>query len=161
MRWFRGSKCLLLLLLGLAVPAAAAFAEPMRELPIRCSGAFFALSVADLAASSRWYQEKLGLEVELEVPPQNGMAVTVLGGGGLVVELVQDDGARPPGPGGEQKVHGFYKAGVLVKQFDKTLEALRARGVEVAFGPFPATATQRANVILRDNAGNLIQMLAD
>ena len=54
--------------------------------------------------------------------------------------------------------HGMFKAGVLVKDLDKTLEKLAARGVPVAFGPFPAQPNQRANAIIRDNAGNLIQL---
>ena len=32
------------------------------------NGAFFALSVADAAASAEWYQDKLGLEIVLEPP---------------------------------------------------------------------------------------------
>jgi hypothetical protein len=54
-------------------------------------------------------------------------------------------------------VHGYFKAGIVVDDYDTTLEALRARGVEIAMGPFPARPGQRANVIVRDNAGNLIQ----
>ena len=41
--------------------------------------------------------------------------------------------------------------------FDKTLAILKARNVPIAFGPFPARPNQRANVIIRDNAGNLMQ----
>jgi hypothetical protein len=55
-------------------------------------------------------------------------------------------------------VHGFFKAGIVVDDFDKTLSALKARGVEIAIGPFPARGDQRANVIVKDNAGNLIQI---
>ena len=40
----------------------------------------------------------------------------------------------------------------------KTLGKLAERGVPVAFGPFPAQGNQRANAIIRDNAGNLIQL---
>ena len=123
-------------------------------------GAFFALSVADLEASAEWYSEKLGLEVVLSVPRTNGVAVTVLEGGGLIVELVEHDDAVPPGcaEANPALCHGMFKVGVLVKDLDKTLEKLAARGVPVAFGPFPAQANQRANAIIRDNAGNLIQL---
>ena len=55
------------------------------------------------------------------------------------------------------KVHGVFKSGLIVEDFDRTVAALRSRGVEIAFGPFPKSSTQRANVIVRDNAGNLIQ----
>ena len=60
---------------------------------------------------------------------------------------------------GSLYVHGVVKVGLLVDDFDRTMAALRARGVDIAFGPYPKTDTQRANVIVRDNAGNLIQFL--
>ena len=123
-------------------------------------GAFFAISVADLEASSRWYAEKLGLEVVLDTTMNGGIAVRVLEGGGLIVELVRRDDAVPADcPAADPALcHGMFKAGVLVKDLDRTLEKLAARGVPVAFGPFPAQPNQRANAIIRDNAGNLIQL---
>ena len=57
------------------------------------TGAFFALSVANMEESSRWYAEKLGLDVVLQVT--QGTAVTVLEGEGLTVELIADPTARP------------------------------------------------------------------
>jgi hypothetical protein len=54
-------------------------------------------------------------------------------------------------------VHGIFKAGIVVDDFDRTIAQLRARGVQIAIGPFPATAQQPANAIIRDNAGNFIQ----
>jgi hypothetical protein len=54
-------------------------------------------------------------------------------------------------------VHGIFKAGVVVDDYDVTLATLRARGVDIAIGPFPARNGQRANFIVRDNAGNFIQ----
>lgn len=54
-----------------------------------------------------------------------------------------------------------FKAGFLVKDFDSAVDELRARGVTIAFGPFPAQNGQRANVLIRDNAGNLIQIFGD
>jgi len=122
------------------------------------SGAFFALSVANIEESARWYAEKLGLEVVLQL--NQGTAVTVLEGEGLTVELIQDPNARPA-TGQPGSVHGFYKAGFAVKDLGKTLKQLTARGVQVAFGPFPAKDGQRANVIIRDNAGNLIQLFGE
>jgi catechol 2,3-dioxygenase-like lactoylglutathione lyase family enzyme len=129
------------------------------------SGAFFALSVADLSSSTKWYSETLGLRVVMQAPRQNGAAATVLEGGGLIVELVQHDSARPladaaPGTQGSLFIHGLFKVGVVVENYDKLLETLRARRVEIAFGPFPARGDQRANVIIKDNAGNLIQFFA-
>jgi hypothetical protein len=68
----------------------------------------------------------------------------------------------PPWPGAERTgepvlTQGFVKAGVVVDDFDGTLAMLRSKGVSMAFGPFLARAGQRANVIVRDLEGNLIQ----
>ena len=130
--------------------------------PFQTSGAFFALSVPDVSASAKWYREKLGMKVVLEPPRSADASVVVLEGGGLIVELLQHNEAKPlrsiaPNTGENFKVHGFFKAGVIVDDFDRTIAAFRARGITIAIGPFPKSATQRANAIIRDNAGNLIQ----
>lgn len=148
----------LALFAALSPAAAQTGARPFVAAP----GAFFALSVADLDASTRWYTEKLGLSVTMRVPKSGKAAVNVLEGGGLIVELIQLDDAKPlsraaPGVSERQLVHGQFKAGLVVENFDATVAALRARQVEIAFGPYPARQNQRANFIIRDNAGNLIQ----
>ena len=146
-------------LVALATPfSASAQSRPAFE----TRGAFFALSVADLDASTRWYSEKLGLSVVMRPPKQDKSAVAVLEGGGLIVELLQRDDATSlrqaaPLATASYHVHGIFKAGVIVDDLNATLTALRARGVEIVMGPFPASKEQRANAIIRDNAGNLIQ----
>ncbi len=137
---------------GLGNTASAADSQPLGT----ASGAFFALSVADLKASAQWYAEKLGLKVLMQMPKSGGNAVKVLEGGGLIVELLERDGAGPR-PADPIQVHGFAKAGVIVTDFDKTVALLKERKVEIAFGPFPARPNHRANVIVKDNAGNLLQ----
>jgi len=86
-------KTFLLSFLVLTVVAAplqaAEHDRPLKGL----TGAFFALSVANLEESARWYREKLGLDVVLQV--DQGTAVTVLEGEGLTVELIHDPAARP------------------------------------------------------------------
>jgi len=148
--------------LGFFVFASPIASPQANAPPFTTTGAFFALSVADVAASSHWYQEKLGLRVVMAPPKAGDASVVILEGGGLIVELIQHDGAKPlgtvaPGVRGNLYVHGFFKAGLIVDDFDRTIAALRARSIEIAFGPYPKSATQRANVIIRDNAGNLIQ----
>ena len=39
------------------------------------------------------------------------------------------------------------------------MAALRARGVPIVMGPYPKRPGQPANVLVRDNAGTLIQFL--
>jgi len=140
--------------LAILAPAASSAAQTPA---FAAHGAYFALSVADIQASSRWYAEKFGLKVTLNVPASNTPAVIVLEGGGLIVELIQHADAKASGKDPVLS-HGFFKAGFLVQDFDRALATLRERGVEIAYGPFPRKPDQRANVIIKDNAGNLIQV---
>jgi catechol 2,3-dioxygenase-like lactoylglutathione lyase family enzyme len=129
------------------------------------SSAFFALSVRDLGASVRWYTEKLGLGIAMRAARTDDTrsAMTLLRGGGLTVELVQHDDAVPlrtmlPAPRGALYVHGIFKVGMVVDDFDGTLAAIRARGIPIAIGPFPRRADQPANLMIRDAEGNYIQV---
>jgi catechol 2,3-dioxygenase-like lactoylglutathione lyase family enzyme len=132
---------------------------------ISAVNAFFALSVADIEQSTRWYRDKLGLKVIMQAPRTDATksAATVLQGGGLTVELVQHDEAAPlrkflPEPRGALFVHGIFKVGVTVDDFDATIAALRSRGIPIAIGPFPKRPDQPANAIIQDNAANYIQI---
>jgi len=153
------------LLLWLTLPTsslAQASASAPGTAAVTTSGAFFALSVADVRASAKWYSEKLGMAVVMDAPKQEKASVIVLEGGGLIVELIQHDDAVPlntaaPGLKSNILLHGVVKAGAIVADLDRTLATLRQRNVQIAFGPYPARANQRANVIIQDNAGNLIQ----
>ena len=153
------------LLFGLVLPVVArAQSAPARnDAPvIIVRGVSFGLSVPNLETSTKWYVEKLGLRVTMQVPRTDATRarVALLQGGGLTVELIQHDDAVPlrPMQNGAVSVHGIFKVGVTVDDFDKTLAALRARGVEIAFGPYPKRPDQPANVIIRDGDGNLIQI---
>jgi catechol 2,3-dioxygenase-like lactoylglutathione lyase family enzyme len=151
------------LLLLLSLPGIA-HADSAETPSLRVTGSFFALSVDDLEASTRWYAEKLGLRIVMQVPRGDHPAVTLLEGDGLMVELVEHQGAAalgrvPAGPKASPHVQGMFKGGFLVEDFDRTLATLRARGAQITLGPFPARRDQRANAVFRDNAGNLIQVL--
>jgi hypothetical protein len=89
--------------------------------------------------------------------------MVLLRGGGLTVELVQRDEAQPlsaalPSGRGALFLHGIFKVGVVIEDFDATIATLRARGVPIAIGPFPRRGDQPANAMIRDNAGNYIQL---
>lgn len=132
--------------------------------PLSASGSFFALSVADIDATSTWYADNLGLRIALRPTTSNRAQVVVLEGDGLIVELLQQEGSLPlsrvaPAVHDRMLVRGIVKVGMTVDDLDAAAVALRARGVPIAFGPFPSTAEQRANLIIRDNEGNLIQLL--
>jgi catechol 2,3-dioxygenase-like lactoylglutathione lyase family enzyme len=122
-------------------------------------GGFVALSVRDLAASVKWYTEKLGLRSTMTVPRTGPIAgVAALEGDGIVVELIQHDDAVAR-TGAPELTRGIAKAGVIVADFDRTVAALRARGVEITSGPYPARPNMRANLMFRDNEGNYLQIL--
>jgi extradiol dioxygenase family protein len=122
-------------------------------------GAFFALSVADVEASAKWYAEKLGLAVEMRTKSDK-IAVVVLSGYGLVVELLQHDDAAASGKDAVL-TRGFVKAGLVVQNLDKTLAVLKARNVQIAHGPYPAKGNSMSNFIIKDNSGNLIQFFGN
>ena len=152
---------ILLLLTG---PPIAQPAISREGPPLTTTGAFFALVVPDLDASSQWYSKNLGLRVVTQSPKTDKVAVALLEGGGLIVELIERDDAIPlakaaPGVKDNTYIYGVFKVGVIVDDFERTLAALKSRGVEIAFGPYPARTDQRANVIVKDNNGNLIQLL--
>ena len=123
------------------------------------TGAFIALSVPDFEASAKWYTEKLGLSRTMTIP-RTGQIVggAALEGNGIFVELLQHEAAKP-GTTPSELTHGIAKAGILVPDFDRAVAALRARGVVFFGGPYPARPGQRANVMFKDNAGNVIQVL--
>lgn len=126
-------------------------------------GAFIGISVGDLDASVQWYAEKLGLSVILRPPKIDKSTAVILQGGGLTVELMHHDDAvalatAAPSITRNFMVHGIFKAGIIVDDFDQAMATLRERGVTIAIGPFPAHGGQPANAIIRDNEGNFLQI---
>jgi catechol 2,3-dioxygenase-like lactoylglutathione lyase family enzyme len=125
-------------------------------------GAFFALSVADIEASAKWYQEKLGLKVDKRDATPDA-SVCILSGNGLLVELIQQRNSLPltkaaPTLKSSIDVHGIFKSGLIVDNIDAVFKELKARNVEIAFGMFPAKPdSPYKNFAIRDNSGNLIQ----
>jgi catechol 2,3-dioxygenase-like lactoylglutathione lyase family enzyme len=108
-------------------------------------GAFFALSVADMKASAAWYVEKLGLAVVMEEAATDHPGVTVLEGGGLIVELIQNPDAMPlakaaPNVRDRMLVHGLVKAGVIVDS--RARKSLLSPVLYSATPPAPRSASR-------------------
>ncbi len=127
------------------------------------TGAFVAISVQDLDASTRWYVEKLGLDVlKRATAPDNSAAVAVLQANGLTVELVWFASAVPlsklrPERQGSHEVHGIFKSGVFVTNLDSSFAELKSRDVVFAFEPFFDSSMQCRMFAIRDNNGNILQ----
>ena len=128
--------------------------------PSVASAQFAGISVADIDASTRWYTEKLGFRVTFDPPAAGGAKARVVEGGGIMVELVAIPGATTQGDPADVRRHGVFKVGFVIEHYDQFLAGLRQRQVPIALGPFPARDGQRANFIIRDNAGNMLQFFA-
>ena len=88
-----------------------------------------------------------------------------LSGGGLELELLSHAQATAPRDpmdmSAKVMTRGWMKVGLHVTNFDATIAALRSRGIEIVNGPWPPRTDQRANAMIRDNAGNLIQIFGE
>lgn len=147
-----------LVLLAAATPAAASAQSTAPSAPFRTTGSFFAISVSNLEAARAWYVDTLGLAIVMQPPPYQGINALILEGGGLIVELIHNPAAQARAPlANPTLAHGLFKIGIVVENLDATLQQLRARGVTLVFGPFPAQGAQRANFGIRDNSGTIIQ----
>jgi catechol 2,3-dioxygenase-like lactoylglutathione lyase family enzyme len=146
---------LVLLLVTRSRASAQSHASPT----LVANGAFVAISVADLQRATSWYQEKLGLRVTMSISRGAGTnGGNILEGEGLIVEILQSDSGvvRHSAPVPASTI-GIVKAGAIVADFDRLVADLRSKSVDIAFGPYAAHNGQRANVIVRDLDGNLIQ----
>jgi methylmalonyl-CoA/ethylmalonyl-CoA epimerase len=120
------------------------------------------ISVPDLEASIRWYAEVLDFEVEqrLEIPAIPAK-VAMLRRGDLRLELFEVPGAQPlpeerRHPNLDLRTHGNKHLAFAIKDIDSAERELRSRGADIVwvrrfeFG---------ANIFLRDNSGNLIELV--
>lgn len=125
----------------------------------RVEGTFVALSVPDLPASIAWYIRTFDMKQTFTIPAMGVIAGgALLEGSGFTVELLQHREAKP-GSTPAELTHGVAKVGMVVSNFDELLAALRARGAVFFSEPNPARPGQRASVMLKDNAGNMLQIL--
>jgi methylmalonyl-CoA/ethylmalonyl-CoA epimerase len=120
------------------------------------------ISVPDLEASIRWYAEVLDFEVEqrLEIPAIPAK-VAMLRRGDLRLELFEVPGAQPlpeerRHPNLDLRTHGNKHLAFAIKDLDSAERELKSRGADIVwvrrfeFG---------ANIFLRDNSGNLIELV--
>jgi methylmalonyl-CoA/ethylmalonyl-CoA epimerase len=119
------------------------------------------LSVPDLEASIKWYQEKLGFNLERQVFIQQIPArVAFLVNGGFRIELFEVAGASPLPearrfPNQDLKTHGTKHLSLGVKDVLKTMEILKNRAVDVAM---EGVVEGKPMAFIRDNSGNLIEI---
>jgi len=123
---------------------------------------FFAVSVADLDASVKWYSETLELTAR-RLPGTETVKVALLEGDGLVVELIEDAQAfalrtRLPEVEKRHLVHGLFKVGYFVPDLETTVARLKERGAAFRGGIVTDTLLSARSILLLDNSGNIIQL---
>ncbi len=119
------------------------------------------LSVPDLEASIKWYGDFFGFTVEkqMEVPPIHAK-IAFLKRGDFRLELFEVEGATTlsedrKDPDKDLMTHGWKHLSIEVADARKTLDSLRASGVEIAM----ETEFEGSPMgFIRDNAGNLIEI---
>jgi catechol 2,3-dioxygenase-like lactoylglutathione lyase family enzyme len=139
------------------LPSAGALADAGLE------GTFIALSVADAAASARWYGETLGFRVFKRIdPPNERVHIVLMERAGAILEIVEHPRAKSrtawnPEAKEPFDVRGIFKAGFRVADLDRVLQGLRDRQVEIRNGPFDIPELQLRSFIAADPDGNLLQ----
>jgi methylmalonyl-CoA/ethylmalonyl-CoA epimerase len=119
------------------------------------------LSVPDLEASIKWYGDIFGFTVEkrMEIPPIHAK-IAFLKRGDFRLEIFEVKGAASlpedrKFPDKDIMTHGWKHLSIEVADARKTLDSLKARGVEIAM----ETEFEGAPMgFIRDNAGNLIEI---
>ena len=121
-----------------------------------------AMSVPNLEESIAWYTRMLDFQLESVVKLAHVPAnVAMLRRGELRVELFEVPGAAPLPPerripDEDLRTHGNKHVAFAVRDIDVAVDELRRRGADIVFVKkfeFAAVA------FIRDNAGNLIELL--
>lgn len=146
---------------SLPTPAATptAVAETARE------GAFIALSVADLDKQVAWYRAVLGFSiVEQRDVPERGIRFVLLEREGSLIEMLQLPEARArlevdPAATGASRIHGFFKAGFVVRDIDRLQQELQEKGATFSLPLGEPGSAGLRTFQLKDPEGNLLQFL--
>jgi hypothetical protein len=143
--------------------ASAPSAQNNSAVAGKTTGAFFALSVADVAALSRWYQDKLGFRVLSQGEAPNKIAkFAILEGDGTIIELIQHSQAKArsvaaPSITEPHQLHGIFKVGLVVADLDGVYRELKKRNVPIAYDLMRTKDVPLRSFSVRDGEGNMIQ----
>jgi catechol 2,3-dioxygenase-like lactoylglutathione lyase family enzyme len=136
-------------------------AEAPPTVRVAAAQAFAALSVADLAASSRWYETHFGLARGFSYTSEDGaVRIQVLSRPGLTIELQQQAAAQPLAPtdGKAFLRHGIFKFGIGVLDLRAAVARLEAAGVRVLVAPFEDQDGRVLAAVIMDDSGNWLQL---
>jgi catechol 2,3-dioxygenase-like lactoylglutathione lyase family enzyme len=123
------------------------------------------LSVADLDAQQRWYQQALGLDEvveQFELPEPRVRTVVLRAANGLRVELIEREGSMAQtfhDPLEAALTRGYGHWALEVEDLDQTFAALSAVGAEPVSPPAPAVQPGARFAYVRDPEGNLLELI--
>lgn len=134
-------------------------------MPIKINGInHFAISVADMEESIRWYNEKFGFTVidRSEIPGE-GVKVAHMQGVGFILEIFCAPHSNPLPPERREpnldfRTQGNKHISFGVKDGRKTKADMEAMGIDIAF---EAEVDGTYGVFIRDNTGNLIEIFEE
>ena len=122
------------------------------------------VSVPNLDESIKWYGKVLDFEVEKIFDiPQIPAKVAMLRRGDLRIELFEVPEATPMSPDRripdrDVHTHGNKHVAFAIRDVDRVEQELRARGADIVWvGRFE----HGSNIFIRDNAGNLIELVQE
>ena len=133
----------------------------MKSETIKITPHHVGLSVPDLEASIKWYQEKLGFNLEKRVfIEQIPAKIAFLLNGKFRLELFEVAGAAAlpearRSPNQDLMTHGTKHLSLGVKDVRKAMAILKSRGVDVAM---ENVVEGKPMAFIRDNSGNLIEI---
>ncbi len=81
--------------------------------------------VNNMKESVAFYEDIMGFPVQETFDLPNGSEITFVNGGGSIIELIENKDFET----------GLYSVGVDVENLEKTLEEVKAKGVEITMEP--------------------------
>lgn len=167
------NKCIRCIVITLAMFLAAGYAgmgvpmaeEQKNETGFDISFHHIGISVENLEESIAWYKEMLGFEEVMRMDQGASDQKMIIGHirrGNCYIELFQVDGSKPlpeyrRDPNADFGVQGLKHFGLQVDDALAAVEELKAKGVEIAFGPIDTPGV--CFVFIRDNSGNAFELI--
>ena len=123
------------------------------------------ISVANLDESIAWYRNMLGFEEVMRMDQgvtEDKMSIGHIRRGNSYIELFQVEGSKPlpeyrRDPNADFGVQGLKHFALQVSDAKAAVKELKAKGVEIAFGPIDAPGI--CFVFIRDNSGNAFELI--
>jgi catechol 2,3-dioxygenase-like lactoylglutathione lyase family enzyme len=124
------------------------------------------LSVADLDAEQRWYQQALGLTdviERFELPEPAVRTVVLRGTSGLQVELIERAASARTRPAGDPLdaalAQGYGHWAIEVEDLDEAFADLTAAGGQPVWPPAAAVQPGARFAYVTDPEGNLLELI--